>query len=141
MKDEISTTAILQHSLRSGKKCFIPQYFKGGSRMKMVELKDWEDYLALPLTSWNIRQPADVDIRPDAGQTGGLDLVLVPGLAFSSQGDRCGRGKGYYDTYLQNLTKTQAVPPMTVGLGFKEQIVENLPMDKHDFKIDVVISP
>jgi len=35
----------------------------------------------------------------------------------------------------------KAVPPMTVGLGFKEQIVENLPMDKHDFKIDVVISP
>ena len=35
----------------------------------------------------------------------------------------------------------KAVPPITVGLGFKEQIVENLPMDKHDFKIDVVISP
>jgi hypothetical protein len=44
-------------AISSGKRCFIPRYFKGGSTMDMVRLKDMDDYNSLPLTKWNIKQP------------------------------------------------------------------------------------
>jgi len=139
MSDEIDTSSILQHALRE-KQCFIPQYFKEGSRMKMVKLKDLQDYEDLPMTSWNIKQPADDDVRPEALETGGLDLILVPGLAFTLSGLRCGRGRGYYDTYLQKASTTQTRPVKTVALAFKQQILEHVPTDPHDFVIDHVLS-
>ncbi|TSK53833.1 5-formyltetrahydrofolate cyclo-ligase [Bagarius yarrelli] len=60
MHDEICTEAILQHVLSSGKVCFIP-----GTRATattwtcMLRLNSMEDMNSLPVTSWNIRQPAD----------------------------------------------------------------------------------
>ena len=52
----------------TGKECFIPKYV--GPKMDMVRLKDWSDYDALPVTSWNIKQPADDELREDALETG-----------------------------------------------------------------------
>lgn len=139
MSDEVETIPLLRHALDSGKACFVPKYFKGGG-MEMVRIKDWEDYMSLPVTSWNIKQPADEDIREEALSTGGLDLIVIPGLAFSLSGARCGRGKGYYDTYLQMCKKSQDVPPVTVALAFREQVVEDVPMDAHDVPIDYVLT-
>ena len=74
-----------------------------GNRMDMVRLLDMEDYDSLSRTKWNIKQPDENDEREEAldNDGGGLDLILIPGLAFTREGDRCGRGRGYYDTYLQ----------------------------------------
>eukprot|EP00088_Acartia_fossae_P008174 TRINITY_DN13883_c0_g1_i1.p1 TRINITY_DN13883_c0_g1~~TRINITY_DN13883_c0_g1_i1.p1 ORF type:complete len:198 (-),score=30.26 TRINITY_DN13883_c0_g1_i1:139-732(-) len=141
MRDEVDTQQLLQHSLRMKKECFIPHYFTSGPLMKMVKLRDLEDYNNLPRTAWNIKQPLDADDRPDALLTGGLDLILVPGLAFSKSGDRCGRGKAYYDTYLTKVSQEQEHPAITVALAFKEQILDYVPTDSHDFTIDHVIYP
>ena len=57
----------------------------------MVRLTSWEDYLSLPTTSWNIKQPPESDAnRENALSSGGdgLDLVIVPGLAFTADGKR-----------------------------------------------------
>lgn len=139
MPDEVETLPLLRHALDSGKACYIPKYYKAGG-MEMVRIKDWADYLSLPVTSWNIKQPADEDIREDALHTGGLDLIVIPGLAFSLSGGRCGRGKGYYDTFLAKCKKGQAVPPVTVALSYREQVVEQVPMDAHDVPIDHVLT-
>jgi 5-formyltetrahydrofolate cyclo-ligase len=65
-----------------------------------------------------------------------LDAVIVPGVAFDMSGRRLGRGKGYYDTFLQRL-KAKTV---TIGLAFDHQIVEDLPFDPlQDRKVDHVI--
>jgi len=141
MRDEVDTHNILTQSLKLGKECFIPHYFMGGPKMKMVKLQDLEDYKNLPETAWNIKQPADEDQRPDALLTGGLDLILVPGLAFSKSGDRCGRGRAYYDTYLQKIYQEQDYPCVTVALAFKQQILDYVPTDPHDFRINHVLFP
>jgi len=51
---------------------------------------------------------------------------LIPGLAFSLDGSRLGRGKGYYDSYLQKFNG------LRIGIGFECQIVDKIPTERHD---------
>jgi 5-formyltetrahydrofolate cyclo-ligase len=86
-------------------------------------------------------KPAAFGLRePDPQQTEqidphGLDLVIVPGLAFTARGDRLGRGAGYYDRFLATL------PPRvgTVALAFACQMREQLPTEPHDRRVGVVL--
>lgn len=73
--------------------------------------------------------------------SGGLDLIIVPGVAFSTSGDRLGYGKGYYDRFFNNLLIAQKHHATTVALAFKEQIVPYIPTDSHDIKMDIVLYP
>lgn len=63
------------------------------------------------------------------------DLIIVPGLAFTKEGIRLGRGKGYYDRYLN------ANPCFTISLAFSWQLLPQIPNDSHDALIDFVIFP
>lgn len=143
LPEEVQTYDILDDIFKSEKQCFIPRYTK--TEMVMVKLQSLEDMENLPVTAWNIKQPLESEERENALFNGGLDLVIVPGLAFTKQGDRLGRGKGYYDKYLHNLkefqVKTFIKAPYTVGLAFKEQIVQEIPTSEEDFKIDTIFFP
>ncbi|MBO4397483.1 MAG: 5-formyltetrahydrofolate cyclo-ligase [Bacteroidaceae bacterium] len=63
-----------------------------------------------------------------------IDLAIIPGRAFTPDGCRLGRGKGYYDRLLPLLHCP------TIGICFSFQILENIPIDTHDIKVDKVIS-
>jgi len=65
----------------------------------------------------------------------GLDLVLVPGVAFDAQGHRLGRGKGFYDRLLKDFAGTK------IGIAFDEQIVGAVPVENNDVKMELVITP
>jgi len=66
--------------------------------------------------------------------------MLVPGLAFSRSGQRLGRGKGYYDSYLQRYRQLPGMRPViTIALAFKQQIFDNIPTSQHDVNIDIVL--
>jgi 5-formyltetrahydrofolate cyclo-ligase len=62
---------------------------------------------------------------------GGLDVILVPGLAFTVQGARLGRGKACYDNYLKKCT-TAGFNPCTVALAFHQQVVDYVPVGDSD---------
>lgn len=62
------------------------------------------------------------------------ELMLVPGLAFTREGLRLGRGKGFYDRYLANY------PGLKIGLCFSEHIVEHIPCEPHDQKVNLIIT-
>ncbi|OWF41377.1 5-formyltetrahydrofolate cyclo-ligase-like [Mizuhopecten yessoensis] len=138
MTDEVKTVPLLKTLLDTKKECFVPQYI--GLVMKMVKLKSFEEYESLPMTKWKIKQPADDDLREDALNTGGLDVMVMPGLGFTKDGARLGRGKGYYDTYLEKCTKAGCLP-FTVALAFNEQICDTVPTDTNDIPIDLVLYP
>nr|XP_045757794.1 5-formyltetrahydrofolate cyclo-ligase [Mirounga angustirostris] len=70
---------------------------------------------------------------------GGLDLIFMPGLGFDKQGNRLGRGRGYYDTYLKRCLEEQDVRPYTMALAFREQICPQVPVDENDMKVDEVL--
>lgn len=63
-----------------------------------------------------------------------IELAIVPGMAFDIKGNRLGRGKGYYDKTLCNLNCYK------IGICFPFQLFENIPFEKHDIKMDEIIS-
>jgi 5-formyltetrahydrofolate cyclo-ligase len=64
-----------------------------------------------------------------------LDLVLVPGLAFDPRGRRLGRGKGFYDRLLAQVSGVKC------GVALDEQILEELPAEPHDIIMDYILTP
>ncbi|KAF4525032.1 hypothetical protein B566_EDAN001945 [Ephemera danica] len=141
LESEILTKKFLSHPayIKSRR---IAVYLSMEDEMEMLRLHSLADLNTLAVTKWNVRQPADTDDhREDALTSGGLDLVLVPGMAFTVDGHRMGRGKGYYDTFLQQCRDSQVEPPTTIALALSPQIVSNVPTHDHDMLIDVIISP
>lgn len=138
-KDEVYTEPIIEKIFQTKKLCFVPRYDK--QIMQMVKLHSINDYETLSLTKWNIKQPSLSEQRENALETGGLDLILIPGVAFSETGARLGHGKGYYDNFLTQCIEKQDMPPRTVALAFREQMVDDVPVTDHDILIDLVLHP
>ena len=67
--------------------------------------------------------------------TGGFDLIIVPGVAFDRCGNRLGRGRGYYDRFLSQHLSTKRI-----GICFDFQLVEAVPAEAFDIKMDEVLS-
>ncbi len=65
-----------------------------------------------------------------------IDLMVVPGVAFTPDGRRMGRGKGFYDRYLSQ----DGFRAHTVGVCFEVQIIEDMPTEPHDRTLDKIIS-
>ncbi|XP_021107848.1 5-formyltetrahydrofolate cyclo-ligase isoform X3 [Heterocephalus glaber] len=157
MQDEIETEEIIKDIFQQGKTCFIPRYQFQSNHMDMVKLASPDEISSLPKTSWNIHQPGEDDVREEALSTvslgkvkedwalgccpnsGGLDLILMPGLGFDNHGNRLGRGRGYYDTYLQRYLQLQGTKPYTIALAFKEQLCHHVPVGEHDVRVDEVL--
>ena len=64
-----------------------------------------------------------------------LDLVLVPGVAFGWQGHRLGRGKGFYDRLLAEVSGK------TCGVAFDQQVVSTIPVEPHDVRLNCILTP
>ncbi|CAG5143894.1 uncharacterized protein ALTATR162_LOCUS1440 [Alternaria atra] len=161
---EISTSDIVRNALDEGKKVFIPYTYsletpKEGqpkSIMDMVELKSIKDFESLESDKWGIPTPSKGSISSRAncfggtgitngeteGVSAGLDLIVMPGMAFDSQFGRLGHGKGFYDYFLTRCHQVSRMP-FRVGLSLTEQFLppnESVPMDSSDFRLDALIT-
>lgn len=63
-----------------------------------------------------------------------IDLIVVPGVAFDNQNNRMGRGRAYYDKLLRTTNCEK------IGICFKFQLLDKVPTDEYDIKMDLVIS-
>ena len=63
-----------------------------------------------------------------------VEFAVIPGMAFDSECNRMGRGKGFYDKLLPYLKCKK------IGLAYDFQIVSHIPCDEHDMPLDMVIS-
>lgn len=66
-------------------------------------------------------------------------MIILPGVAFTTDGKRLGHGKGYYDQYQHDLSKLQEKRPTTIAIAFKEQVVDEVPCHEHDVILDMVL--
>ncbi|MBP9674213.1 MAG: 5-formyltetrahydrofolate cyclo-ligase [Bacteriovoracaceae bacterium] len=73
-------------------------------------------------------------IPPESALEVSPAVLLVPALAYSKEGKRLGRGKGYYDRYLKNFKG------VTVGICFEEQIAQDIATEEHDQMVQNIIT-
>lgn len=66
----------------------------------------------------------------------GVDVVIVPGTAFTPDGHRLGQGGGWYDRFLVRLPATTP----TIGVGFAPQLVDEVPVEDHDVRLGAVVT-
>ncbi len=64
-----------------------------------------------------------------------IAAILVPGIGFTTQGKRLGRGAGFYDRFLRNHPEA-----LRIGIAFEEQMIEKIPTDPWDENIDVILT-
>jgi len=128
-RDEIPTDSLVKALVERGVRVVLPRVEAKTHRMSMCDFSDLEN---LELDRFGIRTP------DGAPFTGRLDVIFVPGLAFGLDGSRLGYGGGFYDRYL-SAARTRAA--MTCGLGYDVQVVESLPMEVHDVRLNYIVTP
>ncbi len=85
-----------------------------------------------------VRGPLGADEPPSGApeaDPADIECVVMPGVAFSLDGLRLGRGGGYYDATLKTMPRAARV-----GLAYDVQIVETLPREPHDAPLDAVVT-
>jgi 5-formyltetrahydrofolate cyclo-ligase len=127
---EVDTSHIALACWQQGKTVVVPKVAWSERRMVAVECQSIDEHM--DVDKYGLRTPRRGQIRA----SGSLDMVIVPGLAFDRTGQRLGRGGGFYDRFLPELSEKAR----TVGLSFGEQVVDDLPVDAHDHPIDILVT-
>jgi 5-formyltetrahydrofolate cyclo-ligase len=129
MHDEVDIEPLLQ-SVNSGKA--IPRWMDNQlaeGQMEFFSFRSKEDLEEQQMFGKNILQIKETEkVIPD--------VLLVPGLAFTRSKERLGRGKGFYDRYIEKYKDIT-----TIGICFREQLQENLPLGDHDRLLDILVTP
>tara|TARA_R110002072_G_scaffold3149_3_gene23437 strand:+ start:92965 stop:93537 length:573 start_codon:yes stop_codon:yes gene_type:complete len=94
--------------------------------------------IAVPLTDLSDLEPDKMGIlTPKGNQPAStpFDIALTPGVGFTAKGERLGYGKGYYDRWFsQNVVKTK------IGIAFEIQLLKQLPVEKTDVSLDILVT-
>ena len=125
---EPETSGMIEAARSSGKIVMVPVCTKNNMIIRPCLL---EDSAELRIGPYGIREPALERPVP----IDNLDLVIVPGVAFDKKGNRLGRGKGYYDRFLKELSDDTA----TIGLAYDFQILPSVPVQAHDVSVKRVL--
>lgn len=130
-QNEVDLTALIERAWADKKKLYFPKVC--GNEMEFYPAYCMEDFVpgAYGIAEPKATEPLErmiVDRTP----------MLVPGVAFSTDGYRIGYGKGYYDRYLTANQKNKRLIPM--GIAYSFQVVEAFETEPHDYPMRAVIT-
>ncbi len=130
-RSEADTLKILTGSLSAGKRILLPKVDKEKRILVLYEIEGpaelFPGFMGIPEPAATEGRMRSVDVA---------DLVVIPGAAFDSRGNRLGYGAGYYDRLLSERAKKMPL----VALAYEEQIVDVIPAEKHDVKVDMIVT-
>lgn len=126
LPDEVDTRELLSSLINDGKMVLLPHVIDG----EHMELRRYKGHKSMTVGSYGILEPTGEAYNA----YNEIDVAIVPGMAFDSEGYRLGRGKGYYDRLLPKLSNA-----VRIGVCFDFQKLESVPTDANDVKMDVVI--
>jgi len=124
---EVRTLPIIRWCWDEGRNVIVPVVGKDGD-MGHVFLAP---ATALATTRWGGLEPRDAE--PADSLT--ADVVIVPGVAFDRSGNRLGMGGGFYDRFLSTVTTPK------IALAHAFQIVDAVPVNSHDRRVDLIVTP
>tara|TARA_B100000524_G_C23560773_1_gene338213 strand:- start:236 stop:766 length:531 start_codon:yes stop_codon:yes gene_type:complete len=91
----------------------------------------WSTKDPLTINKYGIPEPtSDKKIYPN--------ILLVPLVAFDKRLNRIGYGGGFYDRYIKKFKKNKKI--ITIGLAYSFQKVKKVPINKHDIKLDFIVT-
>lgn len=123
LPDELSTHRFLD-KWKSRKRFFLPRV--NGVNLDILPY----DESRLELGAFQIEEPTGTNtVSPEE-----IEVVVVPAVAYDRAGNRLGRGKGFYDRLLASTKATK------IGVAYEFQMVDSIPAEPHDVKMDIVIS-
>ena len=130
MSEELDTAPLALRCWQAGKTVVVPKVSWDQKRMLPTEITSLTT--GLTTTGPGVREPvAGKPIPVDF-----VDLVIVPGLGFSPNGYRIGRGMGFYDRFLAQ----RQFCGISCGLGFEMQVLEHLPVLEHDVPLSMLVT-
>jgi 5-formyltetrahydrofolate cyclo-ligase len=125
---EVDTGAICRRLTARGVRCLYPRTVPGDRRLLFGACEPFE-LVPGPLGAAEPPPSARLVALED------VDAFIMPGVGFSQDGLRLGRGGGYYD-----VTLKQAARAARIGVGFDLQLLPTLPRDPHDVPLDAVVT-
>ncbi len=130
LPEELDIWPLLRNSLAAGKTVALPRFDSATNQYAACQIQNFTT--DIHPGQFGIREPGDHCVPVPLNR---LDLVLVPGVAFDLRGHRLGRGKGFYDQLLALVRGT------TCGVAFDEQIVERIPIEPHEVRLNCILTP
>jgi len=130
LPDELDVWPVLELSLALGTDCALPFF---DAEKKIYGARRLANPAAeIVVGKFGVREPAAscMEIPLDK-----FDLVLVPGMAFDVNGNRLGRGRGFYDRLLEKASGIKC------GVGYDFQLLEKIPTGPPDAKVDFILTP
>lgn len=126
---EVDTFQIIRKAWEQGKRIVVP---KCEPKSRTLDFRELTRFSQLESVFYGLFEPIVSETKKVNADD--IDLVIVPGLAFSKTGYRLGFGGGYYDRYLAHYHGN------TVALAFNMQIVPEIPFESHDIPVTKIIS-
>ena len=124
---EINDLEILNYFFKRGSKISLPKIKK----KSQMDFYKWCKNDPLLINKFGIPEPETTNrVYPD--------ILFVPLVAFDKKLNRLGYGGGFYDRYIQKISKIKKV--VKVGLAFSFQKLKTIPVNKHDKKLDIIIT-
>lgn len=129
---EVDTKDMIDDALAMGKRIAVPYTIEDEKKMAPSLIKDRvKDLAEGPYGIYQPRGDSYAQLEPSK-----IELVAVPGLAFTKEGIRLGRGGGYYDKFLRALPGETH----TVGIAFNLQVYRELPHGQQDIPVKKLIT-
>jgi 5-formyltetrahydrofolate cyclo-ligase len=126
LPDELPTRPLFEALAAMGCERLLPRI--EGGHLAFAPVSAWDELIPGPL-----RVPEPPPSRRAVRLLPG-DVALIPGVAFDREGNRLGRGGGYYDRSFAGTG------PLLVGVGFRLQLVASVPHDSRDRPMDVIVT-
>jgi 5-formyltetrahydrofolate cyclo-ligase len=128
---EFDTSFLLERVLFDKKNLIMPRVDKETQQLKLHRVHHLGELIA---GQWGIREPC---VEAEIAMPNEIDFILVPGVVFDSAGFRIGYGKGFYDKLLLTVNPAST----RLSAAFDCQIIDAVPNEAHDQRVDIIITP